>query len=176
MTTREKIIVGIMCLTIVYGAYELIFRGRTRPMPASSAAGSSTGDLKSFVAEITGKLANEKVSMDYQHMIRQAGADWTKDPFLQSAASLKKRLSPVGSAPKKPSRSAKPRYTYSGFMQLGDTKLAIINGIEYAVGEKLPNKAYYVKTISTNRVVLARVNGDETIQVFITETDGSSGL
>jgi len=176
MTTREKIIVFIMCVTIVIGAYELIFSGRTRPVTAPTAAGASSGDLKSFVAEITGKLDNEKVSMDYQHMIRQAGADWNKDPFIQSSTPLKKRLSTVGSAPKKARKTAAPRYTYSGFMQLGDTKLAIINGLEYAVGEKLPNKTHYVKTISTNRVVIARVNGDETIQIFLTETDASSGL
>jgi len=175
MTTREKIIVGIMCLTIVYGAYELIIRGRTRPLPALTTTSASTGDLKSFVAEITGKLANEKVTMEYQHMIRQADADWTKDPFIQSSEPLKKRLSQVGSTPKKPKKSVKPRYTYSGFIQLDDTRLAIINGIEYAVGEKLVNKAFYVKTISTNRVVLAKVNSNETIQIFITETDGSSG-
>ena len=176
MTTREKIIVGIMCLTIVYGAYELIFRGRSRPAPPPTVSGSTTRDLKSFVAEITGKLANEKVSKDYQHMIRQAGADWTKDPFIQSSAPLKKRLSAAGSAPKKPAKKAMPRYTYSGYMQLGNTKLAIINGVEYTVGEKLLNKAYYVKTISTNKVVIAKLNGAETIQIFITETDGSPGL
>ena len=172
MTTREKIIVGIMCLAIVIGALDLIFRGRTRPRPLPTASGSSAGDLKSFVAEITGKLANEEVSMDYRHMIRQAGADWNKDPFIQSTTPLKKRLPPVGSTPKKSTRSTKPRYIYSGFMQLGETKLAIINGIEYAVGEKLLNKAYYVKTISQNMVVLAKVKGGETTRIFITETDG----
>ena len=174
MTIREKIIVGIMCLAIVIGALDLIFRGKTRPGPAPTASGSSTGELKTFVAEITGKLANEKVSMDYQHMIRQAGTDWTKDPFIQSVKPLKKRLSTIGSAPKKPTKSTAPRYIYSGFMQLGETRLAIINGLEYAVGENLLNKAYYVKTISPNRVVLAKAKGGETIQVFITESDDGS--
>lgn len=176
MTTREKIIVGIMCLTIVYGAYELIFRSSAHSEKAPIAAGSSAGELKSFVSEITGKLDNEKVSMEHQHMIHQAGADWTKDPFIQSSAPLKKRQSPSGSALKKASKIPAPRYVYSGYMQLGQTKLAIINGMEYAVGEKLPNKVYYVKTISTKRVVIAKVNGDETIQVFITDTDAPPGI
>lgn len=176
MTSREKIIVGIMCLTIVYGAYELIFRGNTRPGTSPTATGSSTGDLKSFVAEITAKLAKEKVAVEYQHMIRQAGADWTKDPFIHSSAPLKKRLSTAGSTPKKASKSPSPRYVYSGYVQLGQSKLAIINGMEYAVGEKLPNKAYYVKSISATKVVIAKVNGKETIQIFIAGTDASSGI
>ncbi len=176
MTTREKIIVGIMCLTIVYGAYELIFRGSAHTEKTPTAAGSSTGELKSFVSEIAGKLDNEKVSLEYEHMIRQAGADWTKDPFIQSTAPLKKRLTQSDSTAKKASKSPGPRYVYSGYMQLGKTKLAIINGMEYAVGEKLPNKTYYVKTISTNKVVIAKVNGKETIQIYITDMDGSPGI
>ncbi len=176
MTTREKIIVGIMCLTIVYGAYELIFSGGTRPGPSPSPARSSTGELKSFVAEITGKLSTEKVTADYQHMIRQAGTDWTKDPFIHSSAPLKKRLSLTGAAPKKSTNRIAPKYTYSGYIQLGETRLAIINGMEYAIGEQLPDKTYFVKAISTKKVVIAKVKGGETIQILITDTEASSGL
>ena len=176
MTTREKIIVGVMCLTIVYGAYEVIGRSGSRPDAPPTVAGSSIGELKSFVAEISGKLANERISQNHQHMIHQAGADWTKDPFIHSTEPLKKRLTPNASVKKQVRKRPSPAYVYSGFMQLGRIRLAIINGMEYAVGEKLPDTSFYVKSISSKRVVIGKVNGSETIQVFITETDASSGI
>ena len=59
-------------------------------------------------------------------------------------------------------------------MQLGNVKMAIINGTEYAVGEAMDDRSFYVKSISPQRVVIGKVDGVETIQLPIQEFD--SGL
>lgn len=159
-----------MCLTIVYGAYDLLGSRRKQKSVSPDTMPNTAGDLKSFVADVTGKLAGEKVSKEYQYMIRQAGAQWTKDPFIHSSRPLKKRLLPLKMTPT-PARPSAPDFDYSGFMQLGTTRIAIINGMEYVEGEALSDKTYYIKSISPHRVVIGKVDSKETIQISIRETD-----
>ena len=173
MTTREKVIVGLMCLTIVYGAYELIGSNTSRKKAPSSPE-DPIGELKSFVAEIGQKLNRERPAGDYAYIVTQAGSTWDKDPFIHSPGSLKK--SPPASTAARPSKRVEYRakFAYTGFMQLGNVKMAIINGTEYAVGEAMDDRSFYVKSISPQRVVIGKVDGVETIQLPIQEF--SSGL
>jgi len=174
MTTREKIIVGIMCLAIVYGAYDL-FGYRKPRYTASTTSANPIEELKRFVAEVTQKLVSEKVSTEYSHMISQAGANWTKDPFIQSIEPLKKRLIKT-EAPEKPvTTSTRSGLIYTGFLKLGPTKLAVINGMEYSIGESLDTGGLYVKSISPHHVVIGKVNGMETIRLPLRELDPELG-
>ena len=174
MTSREKIIVALMCLTILYGAYELFGNknGSGRHTPPKV---SGKGEMQSFMAEITGKLVKEKVSDEYKYMISQAGSRWTKDPFILSTLALsgKKAAVPVAVTEK---NDAVPTdaFVYTGFLALGDKKLAIINGREYTTGEKLSRSGFFLKQILPHRVLIGTVNGAETIEVplYESKTDG----
>jgi hypothetical protein len=175
MTKREKIIVGIMCLTVLYGAYDLfVYRKKPRPT-ATQPSANPIAELKSFVAEVTQKLINEKVSSEYSYMISQAGAKWTKDPFIASVEPLKKQQT-IEEAPQEeivpPIRSG---FIYTGYLELGPTKLAVINGLEYSVGESLDADGLYVKSISSHHVVIGKVNGLETLQLPLRELDSGLG-
>lgn len=167
MTTREKIIVGVMCLTIAYGAYELM--GARKPKAKTSPQADPVAELKNFVLEVSQKLVGDKLGEEYQYMIEQAGDQWTKDPFLHSSTSLKKNLTERVLPKKLVPTERPPELTYTGFMQIGDTRMAILNGIEYARGESLNLKDYFVKDILPTRVVIGRLNNLETIQLPIAE-------
>lgn len=175
MTKREKIIVGIMCLAVLYGAYDLfVYRNKPR-YTATQPTANPIAELKSFVAEVTQKLVNEKVSAEYSYIISQAGTNWTKDPFIPSVEPLTKRQT-IKEIPQKeivpPTRSG---FIYSGYLELGPTKLAVINGLEYSVGESLDTNGLYVKNISPDHVVIGKVNGLETIQLPLRELDHGLG-
>ena len=174
MTSRETLTAGVMCLTIVYGAYELLGSKAPRSKP-SSAQSNPVSELKQFAMDITQKLVSEKLNKEYQHMMVQAGANWSKDPFLHSSAQLKKSLATPTIISKPVSTDRAPDLTYTGFMQIGDTKLAILNGIEYAKGESLDIKNYYVKEIYPTRVVIGKIDGLGTIQMPIVEIDSGIG-
>ncbi len=163
-----------MCLTIVYGAYELLASrksGKTAPPPA----GSAIGELKLFVAEIGKKLNNERIADEHRYMIDQAGATWEKDPFINSTKPLQKRLKSDRVDRQPLSIANRPNFIYSGFMEMGTVKLAIINGMEYTAGESLVDKTFYVKSISPQKVVIGMVKGPETIQLPISEYDSGTG-
>jgi hypothetical protein len=44
---------------------------------------------------------------------------------------------------------------YTGFLRMGDKRLAIINGMEYEVGEILEPGGFTIRSISPSRVVIA---------------------
>ncbi len=58
---------------------------------------------------------------------------------------------------------------YSGFLNMGTRNLAIINGIEYEKGEKLPDGAHIVEEIHPNRVVMSMQGSKKKIIVKLEE-------
>ena len=174
MTTREKIIVSVMCLTIIYGAYELTANRRGKTAPPSLKTNSAS-DLKTFVAEVSRKVAGEKVAREYRYLIAQADTPWSKDPFLKSDEALKPSLAPAAPPTRPVNTERPPDFAYTGFLALGATRMAIVNGMEYSEGEALSVDDYYIKTIFPNRLVIGRIGGTEMIQLPIQEMDSDFG-
>ncbi|MDA8138958.1 MAG: hypothetical protein M0036_09930 [Desulfobacteraceae bacterium] len=168
MTTREKIIVGVMCLTIAYGAYDLM-GPRASKKPNAKPESNTMEEQRKFAAEVTQKMASGKLSQAYQYLVQQAGADWTKDPFIPSTQPLKQQAPSAQSAEKKDQESKKPMFVFTGFLQLGETKIAVINGVEYAVGDSLGVDGYYLRSVSADKVVIGRTDGSETIHLTLNE-------
>lgn len=168
MTTREKIIVGLMCLAILYGGWELVgSRGTTKP---TAPATDAVEQVRTFVSDLTKKIVAEKVPAEYLYMTSQAGDQWAKDPFLltqEPLTSEKERELPK-TEPEK--LNARPNLEYTGYLQVGTSLLAIINGMEYAAGDALSLEGYYVKNISPRNVIIARINGTETMELPIQES------
>jgi hypothetical protein len=175
MTTREKIIVGIMCLTVLYGAYDLFVYRNKPKYKASTPTSNPIVELKSFVAEVTRKLVSEKVSDQHRYMIEKSGENWTKDPFIPSIEPLRKQLV-RNDTPQKPSVPQSPTgFIFTGFLKIGDKRFAVINDMEYSVGEQLDPNGLYVKSISPQYVVIGKINGPETIQLPLKELDPGLG-
>jgi hypothetical protein len=168
MTTREKIIVGLMCLAILYGAWELV-GNRGTAKPTAPPAGNTVDQVRTFVGDLTQKMVAEKVPAEYLYLINQASDQWNKDPFIltQEPLSTERKSERTKTEPEK--ISARPTLEYSGYLQVGTSILAIINGMEYAVGDALTLEGYYVKSVSPRNVVIARINGTETMELPIQE-------
>jgi hypothetical protein len=171
MTTREKIIVAAMCLTIAYGAYDLL---GARPGKKTSAKpeNNSLEEQRKFAAEVTQKMTSGKLGQEFQYMVNLSSADWSRDPFITSTLPLKDQSSAAQDAKKGAGQtSAKSAFVFTGFLQLGDTKIAVINGVEYAVGDALDTSGYYLRSASAEKAVIGRVDGSETIQVTLSELE-----
>lgn len=170
MTTREKIIVGLMCLTILYGAWELIGNRKKNVLKIASNE-NPVEQARKFVNDFSKKVIVEKGADKYADMINKASEKWSKDPFLLQRDSLKNKKEVEEQPTKnKPVVQHIPRFVYSGFLQAGDAELAIINGLEYRVGESLNIDDYYVKSITPQSVVIAKTKGMETIKLPLQES------
>lgn len=165
MTRREKIIVGAMAAAVLYAGYVWFFSGGE-----VAANGRQTsvdrGQLESIIKQTDKAVADGRPSDLELYKIAQAEEEWTADPFY------KRPDRPESAASEKTADDGpqvlKRDFRYSGYVAMGKRRLAVINGMEYAVGEQLEDEGYFVVEISPKRVIIEhRVNGAATGRVIV---------
>ncbi|ADH87050.1 general secretion pathway protein GspB [Desulfurivibrio alkaliphilus] len=135
-TTREKIIVGLMGLAVLYFVYDFFLVAEPEP-PAPTARHDAALIM---AVELQRDLAAGKFEPPESAL--QAVAElqqtlWSADLFVSSDFLLLDEL------PKEPRehvvleelRAAAERLVYSGYLKMGDRRLAVINGKEYQRGD-----------------------------------------
>jgi len=154
MTKREKIIVGIMVLTVGYGAIELLLP-RTKTGAAVPAAPSAES-LSAFISKVA-DTAKGAASESSALVIKKAEAGWKQDPFLV----IRKPPPPAAEA-RAPKEAVRPalNLTYSGFLETGPKRLAIINGMEYEAGDRVNPGGFSIKSILPNKVIMTSAQGE----------------
>jgi hypothetical protein len=141
MSKREKIIIGVMVFSILFALVYFL-------TPAITGQGEKPGDQytgsEKIIQEIATELKKVAASPNENYIIAKAEAAWTKDPFY-------KKVQP---APIKGPTGA-PDIVYSGFVDMGQKKFAVINGSTYQVGDKLDfGSSFYLRSVEPSRVVI----------------------
>ena len=135
-----------MVLAVVYGVYTVFFSS-----PREAAISSSDKELEalnSFITKVAERTKSD-LSPEQVYILQKAQADWKQDPLIQ--------IQPEETRKEQEARQPfvlKRKISYSGFMQMGDTRLAIINGVEYETGDRLEPDGLIVRSISPNHVVI----------------------
>ena len=148
MTTREKIIIGLMVLAVGYGVYTVFLAG-----PQEETAFKSDGDkdlkaLKLFIDKVADNTKNS-LSKQQAYVLQKAQIEWKRDPLLQ----IKQKMSQEEKEQHRPLVLEK-KILYTGFLQMGDKRLAILNGIEYEIGDRLESGDLIVRDIYPDHVVI----------------------
>ena len=167
MDRREKIIVSVMAATVLLGGYLYFSPETTGSRPAVE--NQSHGPALDFAQKVIRKLkADTSLAMDL-FTIRSAERQWEKDPFLNTDA----RLSDTQphKAPDSPISTADTQLdlVYSGFLEVGTQRLAIVNGIEYASGEAIDGQGHYVRLIQPHQVEIGKRDAPDVIILKLTE-------
>jgi hypothetical protein len=141
MSKREKIIIGVMVFSILFALVYFL-------TPAITGQGEKPEDQytgsEKIIQEIATELKKVAASPNENYIIAKAEAAWTKDPFY-------KKVQP---APIKGPTGA-PDIVYSGFVDMGQKKFAVINGSTYQVGDKLDfGSSFYLRSVEPSRVVI----------------------
>jgi hypothetical protein len=141
MSKREKIIIGVMVFSILFALIYFL-------SPAIMGLGAKSEDQytgsEKIIQEIAAELKKVGSSPNENYIIARAEAAWTKDPFY-------KKIQP---APVKGVAGA-PDIVYSGFVDMGQKKLAVINGSTYQVGDKLDfGSSFFLRSVEPTRVVI----------------------
>ena len=103
-----------------------------------------------MATELTENLKKSMKSERDAQIISLAVKPWSNDPFLKMPLSAQNPGS--GKAPER------PNFIYSGFVVAGDKKMALINGVEYMVGEQLETGGYFVSEITPDYVMIEDAN------------------
>jgi hypothetical protein len=163
MSTREKIILCFVILAAGYAAYNFL---ADTPKRVHVETEEELTDLKKLIADVIEEVDTAVLTKTEVFLIAQAGAEWKRDPFLKPGPSVK-----FGPESGQAGVSAEElSFTYSGYLEMADKKLAIINGIEYKAGEMLINGGgYIVSSIFPTRVALELIGGKNRITLPLEE-------
>ena len=139
-----------MLLTVAYGIYALFFEGKGKSSTAPIAAVSATKQLENLNAFITkvAEASRAGLSKEDKYIISRAESAWKQDP-LTTGPQL--------------------NVSYTGFMQMGDKKFAIIDGLEYTAGDELVQGGFKVSSITPRQVVIVSTDGSKKKFIFMIE-------
>ena len=156
MSKREKIIVAIMAATVLIGGY--LFVG---PVPIGS-QGEMEKQLDGPTLDVAQKIlqtlkADTSLTKDL-FTVRSAERKWEKDPFLKSSKLLSDTHKRETTDRTAASASTRSEMIYTGFLEVGSQRLAIINGIEYALGEAIDGQGHYLRRIHPHQVEIGKQN------------------
>ena len=149
---REIIILVITALFVLYAGYEYLIAGPASKKVKTSANADSV-KVDTFISGITNDLGKDKTSEFDASVIRRMETDWMKNPFwkkdLYKAWVNREGLAKGGVLAK---------IIYSGYVDSGKNKMAVINGLEYRIGEQLEIEGYVLKQITPSKVLIFNKN------------------
>ncbi len=135
-----------MVVTVILGIYMVFFEPPRKTTTIDTSAGRELEMLNTFIAKVA-EQTQSGPSKEQAYVLKQAQSAWKQDPLIQ----LEAEKVEVDTGPE-PVLDAKVQYT--GFLQMGDTRLAIINGMEYEAGDQLEPGGFIIRRILPNHVVV----------------------
>jgi len=150
MAKREKIILLIMSLVVMFGLYDFLFSSDVKKKPAVTV--TDVAATQKFIAEVAGSLKDDFTKTN-MYILSRAKDEWRRDPFWQKD----RRPEAKAEAKEESVREIKVQESrvYTGYLEMGEQKLAIINGAEYELGDELGRGGPVVKNIDPKQVILA---------------------
>lgn len=142
---REIIILIIAALFVLYAGYEYLIAGR---VSKKVKAGDDYGGIDTFVSGITNDLVKDKLDDFNAYVIKRVETDWKNNPFWERRT-YKAWAERDGAA-----GSGAAKIIYSGYVDSGKNRMAVLNGLEYRVGEELEIEGYILKQITPLNVLI----------------------
>jgi len=134
-----------MMLALIYGVYIMFFESPKQAKSFNTGGDRELEVLNDFITNIADKTKSG-LSKKQAYILKKARLSWKKDPLVQLEA---KKVVDTG-----PQTVPDGRLKYTGFLQMGDTRLAIINGMEYAVDDRLVPGGFIIRRILPDHVVV----------------------
>jgi len=171
---RQIVILGIMMLAILYGAYELLFTGRKGP--AAPVTAQSGADLTTFITDMGAVLGKDAPSQIDAQAIQRAEAEWLRNPFSPprsdpqwATAKVAPQAGGAAATAAAAAVPAKASFNYTGYVDMGHKKIAIVNGNAYAAGDVLDVEGYVLKGVTPSRITLFNRESGRTLDVPLQE-------
>ena len=135
-----------MVVSVILGIYMIFFEPPQQKTAINTTAGRELEMLNTFITKVA-EQAQTGPSKEQAYILNKAQSAWKQDPFIQ----LEAKKADVDTGPE-PVLDARVQYT--GFLQMGDTRLAIINGMEYEAGDQLEPGGFIIRRILPAHVVV----------------------
>jgi len=155
LNKRQILILVVMLLAVLYGAYEFFSTGRKGQAVVDTA--KKAADLNAFIGDITVSLTKDTPSPVDAYMIKRAEAAWLRDPFYEPKNNREdaiEREAAHAQQVEAEAKAIKDQLKYTGYVDMGRNKVAIVNGNEYVTGEALDVGGYVLNGIYPTKIVI----------------------
>jgi hypothetical protein len=149
MTRREKIILAVTGVVAVAGLWIGLGGNEPAPPPAGPAASQEAAKAGSMLAAIK----DAALTPAEQAMIAAIEAPWPQKAFYDKPFAGQTAAKPV----------SRPHFT--GYVELGSGRLAVVDGMEYQVGDSLESGGYKVVAIAPDHVALESLANGQRIEI-----------
>jgi hypothetical protein len=161
LNKRQIIIIIIAVMALLYGAYALLTGGKEQ----KDTKKNDPVEKNNYIGSITGDLMKNPLKLADAYIIGRAEADWGKNPFWEKG-SYREWANRDNT---KTSDDPASKIIYSGYVDVGKKKLAVINGLEYSVGEQLEVNGYVLKKITAAKVFISNKKTGSKLEIVIQE-------
>ncbi len=159
LNKRQIIILAVAALFVLWALYDLLIAG-----PALKKAGtvSRPVTIEAYVNAISNEIIQYKMTGADTYIASSAEKNWGASPFWEHASMNEFAGNEKGGG-------FAEKIIYSGYVDNGRTKMAIINGWEYETGQEIDIEGYVLKSISPSRVLITNRNTGGEIYVPLQE-------
>ncbi len=143
MSNREKIIVILAFVAMLYGMYEYLFSAKPQ---IQSAKKEDTEDILLFISQISQELVMSGLTPFENYIIEKTENKW-EDVFVPAPL-------PVLNNPAEKEVQKIKLPVYTGYMHTENRIIVIIDGNDYKEGDLLPGTGYKLIRISLKEIAL----------------------
>lgn len=167
MARREMILLAVMGVAIVVGGY-LHFFGGVQATTGNDPVVAEAARLQKKVEEYTTQVQAARPGDTDLYRLARAQQPWAQGLFMEGAKAAVLEAAPVQED------VVVPKFVYSGYITVGGSRMAIINGLEYRAGEMVADTRYVLQRVGDSSVVLATADGSgEPLVVSIVDPFGA---
>ncbi|SDB34494.1 hypothetical protein SAMN05660653_01662 [Desulfonatronum thiosulfatophilum] len=159
MNTREKVIVALAVLALLIGGgYHFLGNRTAHSTPGLEQEAPEITEALAVKSQIDAEIQKLGLSPYETGLLSQIATPWISDPFLVPA---------VGTAAEQKADAYQDQdlFTYTGYIEVGPIRVAIINGKERFVGDELEHPGYRVLQITPFQVVIGRPDGESRLEL-----------
>ena len=157
MGKREKVLIILMVAAIGYGAFELFYDPGHQLQ--TSGPGTDPERVSQLSAAVLETLRQAELSEDESFILEKASTPWTSSPFHVLTAPDTETI--TRETPEETTAlETHPALVYSGYLEMGNRRMAVINGVDYLTGDILTGGMYKVGDIAPGRVILFSLTGE----------------
>jgi hypothetical protein len=161
MEKREKVLLALMIIAIGYGAFELFVRPAFKTADAPAAV--NVDEATNLSQTLSKSLAEAELRVEEKLILEKAAAPWTADPFYDWPHP--RAAEATDTKPALALEQIGKTIIYSGYLEMGRTRIAVINGLEYRVGETLVDGSFVVERITPASVTLKAAQSQQQLVI-----------
>ena len=154
MTTRERVLLCGMGAAVLWGGVS-IGLGVIRENLSTSKEAHQKEAILLFATEQRERIAPLRLSDQEKRILDKAVAAWAASPFVNRVADAHAVQERVR------------EFEYTGFIDAGPHRFAILNGHEYRVKEAITSSDFLVESIQLEQVVLISSSGGRRMTIAL---------